>query len=120
MRPGQYLTRSLVYVDNRGRRRCRQRAGRAGRRHVRQDAGAGRSGFVRSYALSMLGGSALVVLALLAVKLHERKRDVCALADDPGCCCRWSGRVVVMLLPARHDDARCPSRSRSGSPSSRS
>ena len=27
------------------------------------------TGFVRSYALSMLGGSAVVVLAMLAVKL---------------------------------------------------
>jgi NADH-quinone oxidoreductase subunit L len=68
MRPGQYLTRSLVYLDNRGvdgvvNGVAAFVGGTSGR--VRR----WQTGFVRSYALSMLGGSALVVLALLAVKL---------------------------------------------------
>jgi NADH-quinone oxidoreductase subunit L len=68
MRPGQYLTRSLVYAENRG-----------------LDAGVGglaaligglssrirrvQTGFVRSYALSMLAGAAVVVIAMLVVRL---------------------------------------------------
>ncbi|MGI8576850.1 MAG: NADH-quinone oxidoreductase subunit L [Nocardioidaceae bacterium] len=68
MRPGQYLTRLLVYLDNRGLDGVVNGAaalvgGTAGRIRRWQ------TGFVRSYALSMLGGSALVVVALLAVKL---------------------------------------------------
>jgi NADH-quinone oxidoreductase subunit L len=68
MRPGQYLTRSLVYVDNRGvdgavNGTAALVGGTSGRARRWQN------GFVRSYALSMLGGSALVVLALLAVRL---------------------------------------------------
>jgi NADH-quinone oxidoreductase subunit L len=68
MRPGQYLTRSLVYVDNRGvdgavNGVAALVGGTSGR--VRR----WQTGFVRSYALSMLAGSALVVAALLAVKL---------------------------------------------------
>jgi NADH-quinone oxidoreductase subunit L len=68
MRPGQYLTRSLVYVDNRGVDGAVNGAaalvgGTSGRIRRWQ------TGFVRSYALAMLGGSALIVLALLAVKL---------------------------------------------------
>jgi NADH-quinone oxidoreductase subunit L len=68
MRPGQYLTRSMVYVDNRGvdgavNGLAALVGGTSGRIRRWQ------SGFVRSYALSMLGGSALIVLALLAVKL---------------------------------------------------
>jgi NADH-quinone oxidoreductase subunit L len=68
MRPGQYLTRSLVYVDNRGidgavNGTAALVGGTSGRIRRWQ------TGFVRSYALSMLGGSAIVVLALLAVRL---------------------------------------------------
>jgi NADH-quinone oxidoreductase subunit L len=68
MRPGQYLTRSMVYADNRGvdgavNGVAALVGGTSGRIRRWQ------SGFVRSYALSMLGGSALIVLALLAVKL---------------------------------------------------
>ncbi len=68
MRPGQYLTRSLVYLDNRGIDGAVNGVstlvgGTSGR--VRR----WQSGFVRSYALSMLAGSALVVLAMLAVRL---------------------------------------------------
>ncbi|MEP6666092.1 MAG: NADH-quinone oxidoreductase subunit L [Nocardioidaceae bacterium] len=68
MRPGQYLTRSMVYVDNRGvdgavNGVAALVGGTSGRIRRWQ------SGFVRSYALSMLAGSALIVLALLAVKL---------------------------------------------------
>jgi NADH-quinone oxidoreductase subunit L len=68
MRPGQYLTRSMVYVDNRGvdgavNGVAALVGGTSGRIRRWQ------SGFVRSYALSMLGGSAVIVLALLAVKL---------------------------------------------------
>jgi NADH-quinone oxidoreductase subunit L len=68
MRPGQYLTRSLVYLDNRGvdgavNGVAAMVGGTSGRVRRLQ------TGFVRSYALSMLGGSALVVLVLLAVRL---------------------------------------------------
>ncbi|MBA2773537.1 MAG: NADH-quinone oxidoreductase subunit L [Nocardioidaceae bacterium] len=68
MRPGQYLTRSLVYADNRGvdgavNGLAAVVGGTSGR--VRR----WQSGFVRSYALSMLGGSALLLLAVVAVKL---------------------------------------------------
>ncbi len=68
MRPGQYLTRSLVYADNRGvdgavNGVAALVGGTSGRIRRWQ------TGFVRSYALSMLAGSALVVLALLAVRL---------------------------------------------------
>jgi NADH-quinone oxidoreductase subunit L len=68
MRPGQYLTRSLVFFDNRGvdggvNGLAALVGGTSGR--VRR----WQTGFVRSYALSMLGGSALVVIVLLMVRL---------------------------------------------------
>jgi NADH-quinone oxidoreductase subunit L len=67
MRPGQWLTRALVYVDNRGvdgavNGLAALVGGSSGRMRRTQ------TGFVRSYALSMLGGAALVVGALLLVK----------------------------------------------------
>jgi NADH-quinone oxidoreductase subunit L len=68
MRPGQYLTRALVFVDNRGIDGAVHgiAAGIGG--------GSGRlrrvqNGFVRSYALSMFGGAALVVAAMLLVRI---------------------------------------------------
>ncbi len=68
MRPGQQLTRSLVQVDNRGvdgavNGLAALVGGTSGR--VRR----WQTGFVRTYALSMLAGSALLVLGLLAVRL---------------------------------------------------
>ncbi|MGI8888402.1 MAG: NADH-quinone oxidoreductase subunit L [Nocardioidaceae bacterium] len=68
MRPGQQLTRNLVLGDNLGidgfvNGVASAVGGASGRMRRWQ------TGFVRSYALSMLGGSALMVLALLAVKL---------------------------------------------------
>ncbi|MGN6688481.1 MAG: NADH-quinone oxidoreductase subunit L [Actinomycetales bacterium] len=68
MRPGQYLTRSLVYVDNRGvdgavNGLSALVGGSSGRLRRLQ------TGFVRSYALSMFGGAVLVVAALLLVRL---------------------------------------------------
>jgi NADH-quinone oxidoreductase subunit L len=68
MRPGQYLTRFLVFFDNRGvdgavNGLAALIGGSSGRARRWQ------TGFVRSYALSMLAGSALVVVALLAVSL---------------------------------------------------
>ena len=68
MRPGQYLTRSLVFFDNRGvdgvvNGTAALVGGTSGR--VRR----WQTGFVRSYALSMLGGALLIVVALLAVTL---------------------------------------------------
>jgi NADH-quinone oxidoreductase subunit L len=68
MRPGQYLTRSLVYVDNRGvdgavNGLAALIGGTSGRIRRLQ------TGFVRSYALSMFAGAALVVGALLLVRL---------------------------------------------------
>jgi NADH-quinone oxidoreductase subunit L len=68
MRPGQYLTRSLVYVDNRGvdgavNGLAALIGGTSGRIRRLQ------TGFVRSYALSMFAGAAIVVGALLLVRL---------------------------------------------------
>jgi NADH-quinone oxidoreductase subunit L len=68
MRPGQYLTRTLVWFDNRVvdglvnglAALCGGMSGRLRRFQT---------GFVRSYALSMVFGAAFVVVALLAVRL---------------------------------------------------
>jgi NADH-quinone oxidoreductase subunit L len=65
-RPGTWLTRALVYFDNRGvdglvNGMAAGLGGSSGRMRRLQ------TGFVRSYALSMLGGSVLVIGALLAV-----------------------------------------------------
>ncbi|MDP9417338.1 MAG: NADH-quinone oxidoreductase subunit L [Actinomycetota bacterium] len=67
MRPGQYLTRSLVFGDNRGvdgivNGIAAMFGGTSGRLRRLQ------TGFVRSYALSMLGGAALVVAAMVLVR----------------------------------------------------
>ncbi|MGO4617527.1 NADH-quinone oxidoreductase subunit L [Nocardia sp. 2YAB30] len=68
MRPGRYLTRALVFLDNRGidgivNGTAAVIGGLSARvRRVQ-------SGFVRSYALSMFTGAALVAAALLAVRL---------------------------------------------------
>ncbi|BDU07068.1 NADH-quinone oxidoreductase subunit L [Nocardia cyriacigeorgica] len=68
MRPGQHLTRSLVFVDNRGidglvNTTAAVIGGLSARiRRVQ-------TGFVRSYALSMFTGAALVAAALLAVRI---------------------------------------------------
>ncbi len=66
-RPGTWLTRALVYVDNRGvdglvNGIAAGLGGSSGRLRRMQ------TGFVRSYALSMLGGSILVIAALLMVR----------------------------------------------------
>jgi NADH-quinone oxidoreductase subunit L len=66
-RPGVWLTRALVYVDNRGvdgvvNGTAALLGGSSGRLRRTQ------TGFVRSYALGILGGSVLVVAALLAVR----------------------------------------------------
>jgi NADH-quinone oxidoreductase subunit L len=68
MRPGQYLTRLLVYVDNRGidgavNGLAALIGGTSGRIRRLQ------TGFVRSYALSMLAGAAVLVGAMLLVRL---------------------------------------------------
>lgn len=68
MRPGQYLTRSLVFVDNRGvdgavRGLAALVGGLAGRLRRWQ------TGLVRSYAASMLAGVIVVVLGVLAVRI---------------------------------------------------
>jgi NADH-quinone oxidoreductase subunit L len=70
MRPGQYLTRALVFFDNRGidgavHALAAGIGGGSGRLRRIQ------TGFVRSYALSMFGGALLVVVALLAVRLGQ-------------------------------------------------
>jgi NADH-quinone oxidoreductase subunit L len=67
MRPGQWLDRFLVWLDNRGvdgavNGVAAAFGGGSGRLRRLQ------TGFVRSYALSMLGGSVLVVASLLAVR----------------------------------------------------
>ena len=66
-RPGTWLTRALVFVDNRGvdgvvNGTAALLGGSSGRLRKVQ------TGFVRSYALSMLGGSVLVIAAMLAVR----------------------------------------------------
>jgi NADH-quinone oxidoreductase subunit L len=68
MRPGQYLTRWLVWFDNRVvdgvvNGTAATIGGLSGRARRLQ------TGFTRSYALSMLGGAALVVFALVLVRL---------------------------------------------------
>jgi NADH-quinone oxidoreductase subunit L len=68
MRPGQYLTRSLVYVDIRWidgvvNGLAALFGGSSSRLRRLQ------TGYVRSYALSMFGGAALVVAALVVVML---------------------------------------------------
>ena len=68
MRPGQWLTRLSVWFDGRGidgavNGFAALVGGSSGRlRHAQ-------TGFVRSYALTMLGGSVAMIAALLAVKL---------------------------------------------------
>ena len=111
MRPGQYLTRSLVYFDNRGRRRRRQRLRRAGRRHVGPRSPALQTGFVRSYALSMFVGAAVLVGALLLVRSDD---DDFPWLEPRSRSCPLVGAVVVAALP--RGPASCwPSRSRSAS-----
>jgi NADH-quinone oxidoreductase subunit L len=66
--PGKYLTRALVYLDNRGidgivNALAATVGGGSGRLRRLQ------TGFVRSYALSILGGALVVLAAMLAVKL---------------------------------------------------
>jgi NADH-quinone oxidoreductase subunit L len=68
MRPGQWLTRLLVYFDNRGldglvNSLAALVGGTSGRWRRLQ------TGFVRSYALSMFFGAVVVVALLLAVRL---------------------------------------------------
>jgi NADH-quinone oxidoreductase subunit L len=70
MRPGQYLTRALVFLDNRGvdgvvNGLAAAIGGTSARVRRLQ------TGFVRSYALSMFGGALLVVAALLAVRFGQ-------------------------------------------------
>jgi NADH-quinone oxidoreductase subunit L len=66
-RPGIWLTRALVYLDNKGvdglvNGTAALFGGSSGRIRRMQ------TGFVRSYALSMLGGGVLIIAALLAVR----------------------------------------------------
>ena len=66
MRPGQWLTRALVFFDNRGvDGAVNGLAATLGGSSSRL--GRTQTGFVRSYALSMLGGAVVVAGALLAV-----------------------------------------------------
>src|SRR4051794_39187025 len=68
MRPGQYLTRSLVFADVRGvdgavRGVAAFIGGLAGRTRLWQ------TGFVRSYAMSMLAGVIVLALGVLVVQI---------------------------------------------------
>jgi NADH-quinone oxidoreductase subunit L len=66
MRPGMWLTRALVWLDNRGVDGVVNGAAAAlGGSSSRL--GRAQTGFVRSYALGMLGGAVLVAGALIAV-----------------------------------------------------
>ena len=67
-KPGKYLTRALVYFDNKGidglvNGLAAAVGGGSGRLRRAQ------TGFVRSYALSMLGGALLVAVAFFFVRL---------------------------------------------------
>src|SRR3954451_3403160 len=66
MRPGQWLTRALVFVDNRGVDGAVNGLA-AGMGGSSSRLGRLQTGFVRSYALGMLGGAVLIAGALLAV-----------------------------------------------------
>jgi NADH-quinone oxidoreductase subunit L len=66
MRPGQWLTRALVFFDNRGvDGAVNGMAAALGGSSSRL--GRAQTGFVRTYALGMLGGAVVVAGALLAV-----------------------------------------------------
>jgi NADH-quinone oxidoreductase subunit L len=66
MRPGQWLTRALVFFDNRGvDGAVNGMAAALGGSSSRL--GRAQTGFVRTYAMGMLGGAVLVAGALLAV-----------------------------------------------------
>ncbi|HEY8302628.1 MAG TPA: NADH-quinone oxidoreductase subunit L, partial [Jatrophihabitans sp.] len=69
MRPGQWLSRALVYLDNRGVdgavNGIGASLGGSSSRLKRIQ-----TGFVRSYALSMLAGTVAVVAVLLAVRFQ--------------------------------------------------
>jgi NADH-quinone oxidoreductase subunit L len=67
MRPGQWLTRALVFLDNRGVDGAVNGVA-AGLGGTSSRLRRTQTGFVRSYALSMLGGSIAVVAVLLAVR----------------------------------------------------
>jgi len=69
MRPGQWLTRALVFFDNRGvdgavNGLAAGLGGGSARLRRLQ------TGFVRSYALSMLAGTVAVIAVLLAVRFQ--------------------------------------------------
>jgi NADH-quinone oxidoreductase subunit L len=67
-KPGLYLTRALVYFDNRvldGMVNGLAAGFGGGSSRLRR----GQTGFVRTYALSILGGAVLVIAAMLAVAL---------------------------------------------------
>jgi NADH-quinone oxidoreductase subunit L len=69
MRPGQWLTRLFVFLDNRGVDGAVNGLGASvggGSSRLRRI----QTGFVRSYALSMLVGSVAVVVVLLAVRFQ--------------------------------------------------
>ena len=66
MRPGQWLTRALVWFDNRGVDGAVNGLA-AGLGGSSSRLGRVQTGFVRSYALGMLGGAVVVAGALLAV-----------------------------------------------------
>ncbi|MGY2003145.1 NADH-quinone oxidoreductase subunit L [Blastococcus sp. SYSU DS1024] len=66
MRPGQWLTRALVWLDNRGVDGAVNGLA-AGLGGSSSRLGRVQTGFVRSYALGMLGGAVVVAGALLAV-----------------------------------------------------
>lgn len=68
MRPGQWLTRSLVFVDNRAidgvvNGTAAAVGGLSGRMRRIQ------TGFARSYALSMLAGAVLLIVAMILVRM---------------------------------------------------
>jgi NADH-quinone oxidoreductase subunit L len=68
MRPGQYLTRTLVYVDSKGIDGAVNGVA-AGIGGLSARSRRIQTGFVRSYAMAMLGGAVFVIAALLLVRV---------------------------------------------------
>ena len=99
MRPGQWLTRLSVYFDNRGvdglvNSLAALVGGTSGRWRKLQ------TGFVRSYALSMLAGAAVLVALLLVVRLMNGFPWLTIAGAVP-----LAGALVIALIPGLPADS---------------
>ena len=99
MRPGQSRDPVAGLLRRRrGGRRGRRRPGRRRRRAVRAAAPRLQTGFVRSYALSMLAGA---VARPAGAPGGEPRMMTFPGSTHAAACCRSSVRVVVAAVPAR-------------------